>query len=102
MDGTGSHRARRSERRRLASLVSVRFSPTEEALVRAAAAARGRSVSGFVREAALREASPTRIRPSSGERSVTSTGLMSASHRSGGVKISGPEVGVIVREIRNV
>jgi hypothetical protein len=43
----------RSERRRLASMVSVRFSPEEAALVRRQAEAAGLSLSGYVRERAL-------------------------------------------------
>lgn len=46
---------RRTERRRLAAMVSVRFSPAEGELVRQVAAARGESVSSFIRSAALRE-----------------------------------------------
>lgn len=43
----------RSERRRLASMVSVRFSPEEADRVRNAASAVGRSLSDFIRQAAL-------------------------------------------------
>jgi len=48
----------RPERRRLASMVSVRFSPEEVHRVRAAAEALEMSLSGFVRQAALEAASP--------------------------------------------
>jgi hypothetical protein len=51
-----------SERRRLASMISVRFSPEEAAAVRDAAASAGESLSNFVRQAALMRsagASPT-------------------------------------------
>ena len=44
---------RRSERRRLAAMVSVRFTPAEEERVRVAAAEAGASMSNFIREAAL-------------------------------------------------
>lgn len=43
----------RVERRRLAAMVSVRLSPDESALLRAAAAARQTSLSAFIRQAAL-------------------------------------------------
>ena len=46
----------RKERRRLASMISVRLSPEEAAVVRAAAEGQGLSVSAFLRNAALREA----------------------------------------------
>jgi len=46
-------RAPSSERRRLVSMVSVRFSPEEVAAVRAAAAVQGESVSNFIRQASL-------------------------------------------------
>jgi predicted DNA binding CopG/RHH family protein len=44
---------RRSERRRLDSMVSVRFSPEEVERVRAAAEAAGLSLSRYIRELAL-------------------------------------------------
>jgi uncharacterized protein (DUF1778 family) len=44
------------ERRRLASMISVRLSPEEAAVVRAAAERQCLSVSAFLRNAALREA----------------------------------------------
>ncbi len=46
----------RSEKRRLQSMVSVRFSPDEIDRVREAAAATGMSLSGFLRDAALARA----------------------------------------------
>ena len=46
-------RAPSSERRRLASMVSVRFSPDEAVALRQAAEAAGESLSNFVRQAAL-------------------------------------------------
>jgi hypothetical protein len=46
---------RKPERRRLAAMISVRFLPEEEAVVRKEAATRKTSVSNFVRMAALRE-----------------------------------------------
>lgn len=50
--------ARKPAKRRLAAMISVRFAPEEEDLVRRAAAERGESVSQFVRAAALRHAHP--------------------------------------------
>ena len=50
-------------RRRLASMISVRLSPDEVEVVRAAADQRGLSVSGFLRTAALKEAN-REVRPS--------------------------------------
>jgi hypothetical protein len=47
---------KKSKKRRLAAMISARFAPEEEDLVRRAAAERGESVSRFVRESALREA----------------------------------------------
>jgi hypothetical protein len=55
-----------AKKRRLASMISARFAPDEEELVRQAAAERGESVSKFVRESALSEArrqiAPRRMR----------------------------------------
>ena len=48
-----SHAATRP-RRRLDAIVSVRFSPAEQDLLRAAASRRGETLSTFVRSAALR------------------------------------------------
>lgn len=48
--------AKKPRKRRLASMISARFAPEEEELVRRAAAGRGETVSRFVRESALREA----------------------------------------------
>jgi Family of unknown function (DUF6290) len=45
-------------KRRLASMISVRFSPEETKIVRRAAEAAGESVSQFVRKAALRRGRP--------------------------------------------
>lgn len=54
-----------SPRRRLASMISVRFSPAEATLIRRAAEAVGESVSQFVRKAALQRCQPHRqIAPS--------------------------------------
>lgn len=43
----------KDEKRRMASMMSVRLAPEEEELVRAAAAEKGESISTFIREAAL-------------------------------------------------
>lgn len=51
----GEPQQRKPERRRLASMISVRFSPEEETLVRQEAAARQTSVSNFIRLAALKD-----------------------------------------------
>jgi Mobilization protein NikA len=51
------------QRRRLASMFSVRLSPSEAAEVRAAAERRGVSVSAFLRAAALKEALSTPVGP---------------------------------------
>lgn len=50
--------APRSEKRRLTAIISVRFAPEEEAQLRRVAESRGRSVSRFIRELALREIAP--------------------------------------------
>jgi uncharacterized protein (DUF1778 family) len=55
-DDWGEAEPARKERRRLASMISVRLSPEEAAVVRAAAEGQGLSVSAFLRHAALREA----------------------------------------------
>jgi hypothetical protein len=47
---------RKPAKRRLAAMISVRFTPEEEDLVRQAATERGESVSHFVRTAALSQA----------------------------------------------
>jgi hypothetical protein len=49
-------RSTRSSSRRLAAMISVRFTPEEEEVVRLAASDAGQSVSNFVRQAALRAA----------------------------------------------
>lgn len=49
----------KSARRRLASMVSVRFSPEEQELVRAEAKRRQTSVSNFIRVATLKECGAT-------------------------------------------
>jgi hypothetical protein len=46
----------RSRKRRLAAMLSVRFTPEEEDEIRRAAQAKGASVSQFIRETALKEA----------------------------------------------
>jgi hypothetical protein len=55
--------APRAHRRRLVSMISVRFTPHEERAVRRVAAVQGLSVSGFLRQAALRQAAPRRSYP---------------------------------------
>src|SRR5438552_2370038 len=67
-----SDKTTRSEVRRLASMVSVRFSPEEETHVREAAERSKQSVSGYVRRAALQAAGVLEYRPSS--RSSTASG----------------------------
>jgi mobilization protein NikA len=92
--------ARRSERRRLAALVSVRFSPEEEALVRDVARQRGQSLSGFVRQAALREAAPrTSVPPLVGGQSTTTATQTWSVYESATIRIVGPQLGAVVREI---
>jgi len=54
---------RREEKRRLASMVSVRLSPEEEQAVREAAAERGESVSNFMRQVVLAEVRPRSVAP---------------------------------------
>jgi hypothetical protein len=49
-------RAPRSRSRRLAAMISVRFTPDEEQVVRQAALDTGQSVSHFIRQATLKEA----------------------------------------------
>jgi hypothetical protein len=48
--------APKSKSRRLAAMISVRFTPEEEEIVREAALTAGESLSHFIRQAALREA----------------------------------------------
>ncbi len=48
------------ERRKLASMVSIRLAPDEEQQVRDAASSRGESVSNFLRQAGLAEATGVR------------------------------------------
>jgi mobilization protein NikA len=48
--------AQKSKKRRLAAMISVRFTSEEEDEVRGAALSKGKSVSQFIRETALREA----------------------------------------------
>jgi hypothetical protein len=55
--------APRPHRRRLAAMISVRFTPDEERAVRRVAAGQGLSVSGFLRQAALDQAAPRRSYP---------------------------------------
>lgn len=55
-EANASEAAARSASRRLATMISVRFSPEEARMVRAAAAEAGESVSNFIRAAALRQA----------------------------------------------
>ena len=92
-------RAPRSERRRLAALVSVRFSPEEEELVREVAQRRGQSLSGFVRHAALKEAAPPSGTSVHGSIPTTTTRHTSPIYESLTIKIVGPESGAIVREV---
>lgn len=48
--------AQKSKKRRLAAMISVRFTPEEEDEVRRAALSKSKSVSQFIRETALKEA----------------------------------------------
>jgi hypothetical protein len=58
--------APKSRRRRLVAMISVRFTPEEEQTVRQAAQETGKSVSNFIRQAALKAAG-YRQRSSGGE-----------------------------------
>lgn len=71
-----SDKTTRSEVRRLASMVSVRFSPEEETHVRDAAERAKQSVSGYVRRAALQAAGVFEYRPSSRSTTGSSTGAL--------------------------
>jgi hypothetical protein len=97
--------AKRSKRR-LAAMISARFAPEEEDLVRRAAAERGESVSRFVREAALREArqrmSPGRTRTTTVSMLAlrrTRTGGFGPARESeeGGAVIAAPMAAVLLR-----
>lgn len=55
-DEWGEPVRRKPASRRLASMISVRFTPDEAEMIRAAAANLGESVSNFVRDAAIRKA----------------------------------------------
>ena len=48
--------AQKPKKRRLAAMVSVRFTPEEEDEIRQAAQSKGKSVSQFIRETALKQA----------------------------------------------
>jgi hypothetical protein len=98
--------AKRSKKRRLAAMISARFAPEEEELVRRAAAERGESVSRFVREAALREArqqvSPGRMRTTTVSMLAlrrTRTGGFGPARESeeGGAVIAAPMAAVLLR-----
>jgi hypothetical protein len=57
-------------------MVSVRFSPDEEQAVRKAAAARGQSVSNFIRQVILAEVRAAQVAPlSAGTASSTTTSI---------------------------
>jgi len=71
-----SDKTTRSEVRRLASMVSVRFSPEEEVHVREAAERSKQSVSGYVRRAALQAAGIFEYRPSSRSTTGSSAGAL--------------------------
>lgn len=62
--------SRRPKKRRLAAMISVRFAPEEENIVRRAASSRGESVSHFIRLAALRAATLVLRSETAGPRSV--------------------------------
>ncbi len=66
---------RKAERRKLAALVSVRFSPEEAEVVRGEAELRKTSLSNFIRTAALRECGwPRRLHTRSPVENVTTIG----------------------------
>jgi hypothetical protein len=71
--GTGGSN-RRVEKRRLASMVSVRLSPEEEKAVREAAARRGESVSNFIRQVIIAEVRPGAVAPLSAGTTASTTG----------------------------
>jgi mobilization protein NikA len=71
-----SDKTTRSEVRRLASMVSVRFSPEEETHVREAAERSKQSVSGYVRRAALQAAGVLEYRPSSRSSTESASGAL--------------------------
>jgi hypothetical protein len=77
---------RREERRRLASMVSVRFSPDEEQAVRRAATARRQSVSNFIRQLVLAEVRAAQVAPlSAGTAPSTTTSMgVTMEHVEGG------------------
>ncbi len=50
--------AEKPKKRRLAAMISVRFTPEEEDEIRRAAQSKGTTVSQFIRETALKEARP--------------------------------------------
>lgn len=57
-DSAHGSTGKKEPRRRLGAMVSVRFSPEELEIVRAAADKSGQSVSGYLRNAALRPPRP--------------------------------------------
>ena len=74
-------RPRKPRHRRLAAMISVRFTADEEEAIREPAAARGESLSRLVREAALRAARSTAVSPgpaTAPARTSTSSTLASA------------------------
>jgi hypothetical protein len=71
-----SDKTTRSEVRRLASMVSVRFRPEEEVHVREAAERSKQSVSGYVRRAALQAAGVFEYGPSSRSTTGSSAGAL--------------------------
>jgi len=97
---------KKPKKRRLAAMISARFAPEEEELVRRAAAERGESVSRFVRESALREARrqipPGRIRTTTVSMLTlrrTRTGGFGPARESeeGGAVIAAPMTTVLLR-----
>ena len=78
----------RAEKRRLASMVSVRLSPEEEKAVRDAAAQRGESVSNFIRQVILAKVRPGAVAPLSATTSTTSTSGVTLEYVEGGRLIS--------------
>jgi Protein of unknown function (DUF1778) len=101
-----SEPTKKPRKRRLAAMISARFAPEEEELVRRAAAERGESVSRFVRESALREArrhiAPTRAKPTAVSMLAlrrTRTGGFGPARESeeGGAVIAAPMASVLLR-----
>ncbi len=81
-----------SEKRKLAAMVSVRFTPEEESAVRAAAKSHQLSLSRFIRECALRDSGVRQVTPIAHLRQPTtgygSSSAVSTTMVSGGLAIT--------------